>query len=44
VQLFRLEGELTILRKIYEEHMRVSKETLEMSFKKKVKKGKENIC
>eukprot|EP00091_Calanus_sinicus_P022705 TRINITY_DN7330_c0_g1_i11.p1 TRINITY_DN7330_c0_g1~~TRINITY_DN7330_c0_g1_i11.p1 ORF type:complete len:288 (+),score=112.06 TRINITY_DN7330_c0_g1_i11:681-1544(+) len=32
----RLKDELKILRKIYEEHMRVSQETLEMSYKKKV--------
>jgi len=31
-----LKDELKILRKIYEEHMRVSEETLEMSYKKKV--------
>jgi len=32
----RLEGELITLREIYEKHMIVSKETLEMSYKKKV--------
>jgi len=32
----RLELELHILRKIYEEHMKVSKETLEKSYEKKV--------
>ena len=37
VKLFRLKDELKILRKIYEEHMRVSEETLEMTYKKKVK-------
>lgn len=31
-----MKDELKILRKIYEEHMRVSQETLEMSYKKKV--------
>ena len=33
----RLKAELKILRKMYEEHMRVSQETLEMTYKKKVK-------
>ena len=37
VELFRLKAELKILRKMYEEHMRVSQETLEMTYKKKVK-------
>merc|ERR1711872_76629 len=32
----RLKDELEILRKIYKEHMRVSEESLEMSYKKKV--------
>jgi len=32
----RLKDELKVLRKIYEEHMRVSQETLEMSYKKKI--------
>eukprot|EP00092_Neocalanus_flemingeri_P032399 GFUD01035229.1.p1 GENE.GFUD01035229.1~~GFUD01035229.1.p1 ORF type:complete len:507 (-),score=188.66 GFUD01035229.1:92-1612(-) len=32
----RLKGELKILRKMYEEHMRVSQETLEMTYKKKI--------
>merc|ERR1719187_2136798 len=32
----RLKDELEILRKIYKEHMRVSQESLEMSYKKKV--------
>merc|ERR1712183_100716 len=32
----RLKGELKILRKMYEEHMRVSEETLKMTYKKKV--------
>ena len=32
----RLKDELKVLRKIYEEHMRVSQETLEMTYKKKV--------
>merc|ERR1719315_878148 len=32
----RLKDELKILRKIYEEHMRVSQETLEMTYEKKV--------
>merc|ERR1712002_492866 len=32
----RLKDELEILRKIYKEHMRVSKDSLEMSYKKKV--------
>ena len=36
-KLFRLKAELRILRKMYEEHMRVSQETLEMTYKKKVK-------
>jgi len=34
--LCRLKDELEILRKIYKEHMRVSQESLEMSYKKKV--------
>merc|ERR1711970_1123507 len=32
----RLKDELKVLRKIYEEHMRVSQETLEMTYKKKI--------
>jgi len=32
----RLKEELKILRKMYEEHMRVSEETLEMTYKKKI--------
>jgi len=32
----RLKAELKILRKMYEEHMRVSQETLEMTYKKKI--------
>jgi len=32
----RLKDELKVLRKIYEEHMRVSHETLEMTYKKKI--------
>merc|ERR1711970_1323742 len=32
----RLKAELKVLRKIYEEHMRVSQETLEMTYKKKI--------
>jgi len=32
----RLKAELKILRKIYEEHMRVSQETLEMTYKQKI--------
>ena len=39
VELFRLKAELKILRKMYEEHMRESQETLEMNYKKKVKKN-----
>ena len=36
IKLNRLKAELKILRKMYEEHMRVSQETLEMTYKKKV--------
>lgn len=32
----RLKDELKVLRKIFEEHMRVSQETLEMTYKKKI--------
>jgi len=32
----RLKDELKVLRKIYEEHMRVSQETLEMTYKQKI--------
>merc|ERR1712142_1237963 len=32
----RLKDELKVLRKIYEEHMRVSQESLEMTYKKKI--------
>ena len=35
-----MKDELKILRKIYEEHMRVSEETLEMTYMKKVKPKK----
>ena len=41
--LFRLKDELKVLRKIYEEHMRVSQETLEMTYKQKVIKIKERL-
>ena len=35
--LIRLKEELKIIRKIYEEHMSVTEETLERTYKKKVK-------
>ena len=41
--LVRLKDELKVLRKIYEEHMRVSQETLEMTYKQKVIKIKERL-
>jgi len=40
----RLKDELKVLRKIYEEHMRVSQETLEMTYKQKVIKIKERLA
>ena len=37
VEFFRLKEELEILRKMFKEHMRVSEEHLEMTYKKKAK-------
>ena len=37
VEFFRLKEELKILRKMYKEHMRVSEEHLEMTYKKEAK-------
>ena len=37
VEFLRLKEELKTLREIYEEHMRVSEETLDINYKKKVK-------
>ena len=39
-EVLRLKEELKALREIYEEHMRVSEETLETNYKKKVEKTK----
>ena len=37
VEFFRLKEELEILRKMFKEHMRVSEEHLEMTYKKEAK-------
>ena len=42
-EVIRLKEELKKLREIYEEHMRVSEETLETNYKKKVDREKNSI-